>query len=448
MLKIFSKNPNYLAKVVAISQIRKHSNADRLSCVNILGNNIITSTAKVGDLYVFFPLECAINKEYLAYTNSFASPELNNDKAVKGFFGNTGRVRALKLRGEKSEGYIASVSSIESWLNSKGINFKFTQDHINTDFDQIGDILLCEKYINRQTLIDAQKAQARDRQTKKAVRVSKIIPNQFRFHNDTEQLKRNIHRISPEDVITISYKLHGTSAVFSNVLCKKPLKWYEKLLTRLGINIVDSHYDYVWSSRRVIKNEYADVKLPGYYNVDIWEHTANSLKDKISNGISLYGEIVNQLPNGAWIQKDYDYGLAPHKSDFYVYRITSTAYDGKVTEFSTVQMLDYCQRNFLNVVPIFYRGKAKDLFPELSLGEHWHQSFLEKLMEKYTEKKCYMCKNNVPEEGVVIVKEGPTFEAFKLKSFAFLERETAELDSGATNIEDEQLGNDEVPLAC
>ena len=34
-------NPNYLAKVIKVSNIRKHHNADRLQIITIDGNNVI-----------------------------------------------------------------------------------------------------------------------------------------------------------------------------------------------------------------------------------------------------------------------------------------------------------------------------------------------------------------------------------------------------------------------
>ena len=100
--------------------------------------------------------------------------------------------------------------------------------------------------------------------------------------------------------------------------------------------------------------------------------------------------------------------------------------------------MDYCLKNGLKTVPIFYTGKAKDLFPELELGEHWNANFLDKLIEKYTEKNCYLCKNAVPEEGICLIKNNNnSFEAYKLKSFNFLSRESLELDSGEVNIDEE-----------
>lgn len=59
---------------------------------------------------------------------------------------------------------------------------------------------------------------------------------------------------------------------------------------------------------------------------------------------------------------------------------------------------------------------------------YWREKLLEKLVSQFNEKDCYMCKNQVPEEGVVIRKEGSKFEAFKLKSLRFLKKETDDLD--------------------
>jgi hypothetical protein len=98
----------------------------------------------------------------------------------------------------------------------------------------------------------------------------------------------------------------------------------------------------------------------------------------------------------------------------------------------------------LNMVPLIYYGQAISYINQVKYnGEflasvsNFHEEFLNMLIENYTEKDCYMCINKVPEEGVVISKEGEFFEAYKLKSFNFIMRETAELDTEESNIEDE-----------
>jgi len=110
-----AENSNYCARLIKLPAPRAHSNANKLLCVSVLGNNVITGiSAKEGDSYVFFPLESSISVEYLADSNSLDDPALNKDKKTKGFFSpKHGRVKALSLRGEKSEGYVVPASTIE-----------------------------------------------------------------------------------------------------------------------------------------------------------------------------------------------------------------------------------------------------------------------------------------------------------------------------------------------
>lgn len=72
--------------------------------------------------------------------------------------------------------------------------------------------------------------------------------------------------------------------------------------------------------------------------------------------------------------------------------------------------------------------------------ENWFEQFLEKLAndpEFYMEKNSPHCNNKVPHEGLVIKIDNMRSAAFKLKCFAFLNKEQALLDAGEGNIEDE-----------
>ena len=433
MISITNKS-NYLARVITLPAPRKHSNADRLQCVNILSNNVITGLgAKEGDLYVYFPLECAINKDFLRFSNSFANPEDNADGKTKGFFGAQGRVKALKLRGERSEGYIVPVTEINRWLGTEAI----TYSDDGQDFDTIEGKILCEKYINRQVLIDAEKAARKEgKRNKKAVRTSKLVENQFRLHSDTEHLKRNIHKLNPNDTISVSNKRHGCNGVLAKVLCKKPLSFWDKIGHKLGFNIVNTHYDFIWASRRCIKNEYADTKSSHFYDSDIWQGIYERYKNSVKDGISLYYELCGYTPTGVMIQKNYDYGLNVGQNDAYIFAITYTSPDGNVFHFNAKQVTDYCDKMGLKRVELFYHGLAKDMFPEIVVNEHWHENFLKALSDKYLEKDDPICKNKVPFEGVIVTREGDYPENFKLKSFNFLEYSSKEIDKGDIDIDD------------
>lgn len=439
-------NPNYLAKFVEISNIRKHPNADRLQVTTIDGNDVITGTdIKVGDNVVYFPLECAINKDFLSATNSFEDKELNFLKDKKGFFNSKGRVRAVKLRGQPSMGYIVPVEVLFNWVNAitaSSTNI-YSSAYANREFDCFnnGDkpVIVCKKYINKQEKIDRNKEKQAN-QKYKAKKVEKLIDNQFRLHCDTPQFGKNLFKFSPNDTIAITHKLHGTSGVFSKVLCKKKLTWYQKLFKKVGINIVDTHYDSVYSSRKVIKNKnYSDQEVTGgFYGEDIWGVVAKELDPFIEQGMTLYCEIVGYLESGKMVQPQYDYGCEEGKHDTYVYRITTTMPNGTVYEWSTPQIIEWCTKKGVKHVPLYYFGSAKDLFPTLDEHNHWQDEFLIKMKETYLEKMDPICTNQVPDEGVCIRREGLEIDTYKLKSFAFLQHESAELDAGTVDIESQQ----------
>lgn len=426
MFKISEKaNPNYLAQIVALGNIRPHPNADRLKIATIQGNSVIVGLdAKEGDVYVYFPLECAINKEFLSWSNSFSDKSLNADKEVAGFFNAKGRVRAVKLRGIPSMGYAVPVEKFLSWID---IDI-YSTEWIGKEFDSYNDILICEKYVSPLVLKNQNKEK---KNQKKVVREPKVVDGQFRFHPDTLQLKKSIHNISPNDYISITRKLHGTSWVASRLLCNKKLTRFEKILKRFGIKIQDTHYDLLWASRRVLKNGFLEIgNKDHFYSYDLWEEIAKSVEYAIQDSITLYGEAVGYTKTGAYIQNGYDYGCPVGQFATYIYRITTTNHSGQVYEFSHRQVKDYCEKYGLDMVPEIYYGKAKDLYPDLSVTEHWHQNFLDRLIEDYLEKDCELCKSKkVPDEGICLRKDIFDSEIYKLKSFKFLEWETKELDN-------------------
>lgn len=446
-IKSEKHNPNYLAKFVQINNLRKHANADRLQVSTIDGNDVITGTdIKEGDYVVYFPLECAISKKFLSATDSFEDKTLNTNKEKKGFFNSKGRVRAVKLRGQPSMGYIVPVEVFFNWINAETASSTYVfspSKDLNVEFDAFvaGDkqYFVCKKYVNKQDKIDKNKEKQAN-QKYKAEKVSKLIDNQFRLHCDTPQFGKSIFKFHPEDIIAITHKLHGTSGVFSKVLCKKPLKWYQKLFKKVGIEINETHYDSVYSSRKVIKNKtYSDKEVTGgFYGEDIWGVVAKELDPFIEQGMTLYCEIVGYLESGKMVQSGYDYGCEEGRHDTYVYRITTTMPNGTVYEWSTPQIVEWCTKKGIKHVPLYYYGTAGDRFPDLDTEAHWQDEFLNKMKQTYLEKMDPICNNQVPDEGVCIRRESLEIDTYKLKSFAFLQKESADLDKGEVDIESQQ----------
>lgn len=448
-------NPNYLCKIVEVKHLRKHTNADKLLVLTIDGNDVITSDqTQEGQVSIYFPLECQIAREYLSANNEYRNKDLNVDKEHNGgFFDDRGRVKAVKLRGQKSEGFIVPISSLQPIIGEKYLELAC---HIGQEFDTIEGLLLVKKYVVKVTKEQTQGAQ----QSKKKVE-SKLIDNQFRLHYDTSQLGKNLHKIQPDDIISITWKLHGTSFVSSQILCKRELKWYERAAKWLGLRIVDTEYSNIFSSRKVIKGAKLGEDEGGYYGYDLWADINKLFKDQLLSGETVYGECVGFLPTGKAIQGSYDYGCRPNEFDVYVYRITYTNVDGKVIDLPFNMVEERCVQLGVKSVPIIYKGKAIDFLstdkffepeklinPDLNKRprpiqtitmtvEEWQEQLLNLLKVKYVhDQNSIFCKNKVAEEGIVVRVEGLKPEALKLKSFKFLEGESKELDKGEVNIED------------
>lgn len=435
--KSTNHNTNYLASIVEIKEFRPHPNANKLKMVSLFGNNVITGIDAEPGVYCYFPLECAISNEFLKFTNAYRESQLNADPKAKGFFEYHGRVRALRLRGSKSEGYIVPVKALELF-GEKVLNkiVAVIQHDVGTDFDTIFGHQICQKYIPK----GVKAAGETSKKTRGNVKryASKLVDNQFHFHQDTSHLKREVNKISPDDYIAITEKLHGCNFIVSNVLTKRKLSWKDKVAKFFGVNVNETEYGMLYSSRSVIKNSVMDDGKVNnnYYDADVWKIVADKIFPSLAKGISVTGEIVGYTPSGSAIQKGYDYGCTPGNLDFWIFKVTYTSACGQVYVFSHQETVEFCNKFGFKMPKTHYYGKAKDHFPDIANTNHWHENFLIKMIETYLEKKCTLCKNDVWAEGVILRKDTPhEWDAFKLKSFNFLEGESKQLDSGEVDME-------------
>jgi hypothetical protein len=168
----------------------------------------------------------------------------------------------------------------------------------------------------------------------------------------------------------------------------------------------------------------------------------------LAKGESIYVEIVGYLPDTAnFIQKDHDYKCNEGEYEIYVYRVTQTNVDGIVYELSALQVQQWSKSRGLKAVPELFYGKAKDVYPDLNVGQHWAENFLERL--KSDKERFFMecnspdCYNEVPHEGIVIRNDSKNnMRAFKIKTEAHYLMETKMLDEGILNIEDSETGEE------
>ena len=438
------RNSNYSATVVTLKSFVDLPNANNIKGALIFGNHVIVSKdANEGDIGLFFPVETQLSEGFLSNNNLYRKAEHGNvDPDKKGFFDQHGRVKAVKFLGHKSEGFFIPLNSLQ-YVVGEGNDTNWFRLDLGKSFDFIGDHEICRKYVpkrNRTAGSGGSKYWTQHKQ-KMASLEEQIVHGQFRLHADTDNLRRNIHKIQPTDYISVSDKWHGTSVVISKVLTLRKLPWYERLLQKLGVKIQTQEFGLVYSSRKVIKAVNGVEKHSNhYYTSDIWGVVAKEVEDKIPVGFTVYGEIVGFTPDGAPIQKGYHYGCPVGGHKLVIYRVTSTSAAGNVIELTWHQMQEFAAKYGFQVVPTLWYGYADKLFNLYEDSGTWHDSLLAKLQEMFVHDQ--MCPYNsmeVPAEGVVVrIDHLESTDAFKLKNFKFLERETKALDKGEVDIETEE----------
>lgn len=447
LIKSTKANINYLAKVVDITNFLQHPNAERMKIAQVGGYKVCVGIDEPAGRYIYFPVNSEINPNLLSYCNLYRHTEKNANTDKAGFFNDNGRVTAIKLRGFPSEGFLLPYEQLENFI-ADTLNLKLDNIENDTDFDVAvegnKEFWICKKYIIVHNLTSKQSNS--NKRQKGVSRFNKVIDTQFHFHYDTVRIQNDKWAISPNDLISITEKIHGTSGISAYVLCKKKPTLINKIKKLFGDSGIE--YDYLYASRSVIKNATETTNPGGYYNCDIWAEADKIIRPHLQKGMTIYYEIVGFLPTGSYIQKNYDYGCVPpeegesftHEKHFKVrvYRITMTNVDGYVHEFSAKEVQEWCKANNLIPVTEYFYGYAKDLY-NIPVDDNWTDVFWDTMANDknfYMEYNSPSCINKVPHEGLVIKKEDMISRAWKLKCFAFLNGEQKELDAGIENIED------------
>ena len=470
-MAIFGKSKNfkqeYCCSIIKVDNITPIPDSDFLGIVNVAGFSIVVrkDQVHVGDIVFYASNETQLADKFLKANNLYQNYELNSnanevykllqegktDEAKKkcGFFNQTGRVRTIKLRKVQSFGFIFKLEELQRAYNIPNINL---DEYVGTDFDLVNDEMFIKAYIPPIKTPSFNNTSKTKKATKKANEIDRIIPGEFTFHYDTQPLGKNLDRLKVDDVITLSVKLHGTSAIFGNVKSNIPNKllWYKKFINLFGNIFPKSRVGYseIYSSRTVIKNRWANPKSEGYYSTDIWGEYAKLLEGKIPEGMTIYGEIIGYLSgSSSYIQKDYDYGCKPGTNKLMIYRINTENKDGITHEWNISEVhkwtLDLIKKNpeiadRIHPIDILYHGKLSD-FVGLDISHHWKENFLNALSQDKDlemEQNEPLCKNKVPREGLVLrIDDDPIKEAFKLKCVKFLTRESKQIDSGQVDME-------------
>ena len=128
--------------IVKLNEIHPHSNADRLQIATIFGASVIVDlSAHEGDIGVFFPIDLQLSEEYCK-ENDLVRRKDENGNPCGGYLDPDKRnIRALKLRGEKSEGLFMPLKS----LTYTGV----TKYEVGEKIEILNGHEICRKYIPR-----------------------------------------------------------------------------------------------------------------------------------------------------------------------------------------------------------------------------------------------------------------------------------------------------------
>lgn len=108
----------YCAYITTLKGLRKHSNADRLQCVEVFGQNVIVDLSyHEGQKVVFFPSDGQLSLEY-ATDNNLVRKKDESGNNIGGYMDAEKRnVTAIRLRGEKSEGLVLPVETLSKYTD-------------------------------------------------------------------------------------------------------------------------------------------------------------------------------------------------------------------------------------------------------------------------------------------------------------------------------------------
>lgn len=408
-------NANYAAVVTTIKNIIPLEGCDNVVGTSLFGfQAIVGKDTQVGDVGIVFPAETQLSEKYCSSNNLFRHADKNFHKDKKGYIEDNRRVKAMKFRGHRSDCLFMPMDSLLAFASRKQID-ELAEGDV---FDFIKGEEVCRKYVVKEPTLFVG-------QPKKPSRVdSKFMPE----HYDTENWWRNSHKVNPEAEVIVTQKLHGTSIRVANTIVNRKLSWIERIAKKLGAKVRETKFDYVYGSRKVIK-DINDPNKKHYYDFDIWTMAGRTLEGLIPKNFIVYAELVGWTPGGAEIQKHYSYGLPEGSAAIFVYRVAFVNEDGIVTDLSHDQMVEFCNARAMVAVPTLWRGKSKDFKVDDFIDVRFTDNF---------SGAAWLGENqDIVDEGVCIRVDGNIPYILKAKSPKFLAHETAMLDEAAVDLEAE-----------
>lgn len=449
----------YCGYITRLKNVRKHSNADRLLLADCFGNTVIVGLEyQEGQLGVYFPIDGQLSVEFCA-ANDLVRRKDENGNPAGGYLDPEKRnIKAMKLRGEKSDGLFLPLTALANFTTISDLKEGDTITVLN-------GVEICKKYIPKRKEGSWHGGGSKGHKTK-----ANFAPT-FAQHVDTEQLAYHLNDFRAGDVVELTLKMHGTSGRtgYLPLIREKKQKWWQKLLKKHPGTYTE--YGYVTGTRRVVLDDKHD---GGYYDDNSFRlRMAEKFEGKLHKGETVYYEIVGFVnedtpimasvknskikdkeftkqygeetvfsygcdPNGEWEETScapddfYVDGpvaatteIIPPRCEVYVYRMTMSNDEGDVVEMSPEQMRLRCDQMGVKYVPVFEqfiipdmgmdvnKDGTDDIFA-ISPGE-----YVLRKVEQYFDGPDPIGKTHIREGVVARIVNRPTICLYKAKNFNF-----------------------------
>jgi len=236
------ENKNYAATIVRIDSLHPLDNSDNLLGTPLLGMQaVVSKDTQIGTIGVIFVSETQLSDEYTARNSLYRHHEFNEDKNKTGFIEDNRRVKALKLRGNRSDALFMPLSSLAY------TKVNLSELKVGDAFEELNGYEICKKYeVKHKTFSTHEK--------NKHKVFSRVDEKLFPRHYDTDQYYRVLDTFKPYTEIIVTQKLHGTLLRFSNIPVKRKLSLAERLVSKLGVKVQTEEFAHVYGSNRVIKD--------------------------------------------------------------------------------------------------------------------------------------------------------------------------------------------------
>ena len=426
--------------VCKLEYVVKHPNADRLQIAKALGNTVIVGLDNFdGQLGLFFEDDSKLGESFAKANDLTPIRDEFGKKINSTFFDDNLRVRCLRLRGVKCEGYWVPIS----FLAFTGYDLSKLKEY--DCFDTLNGHLIVEKYVTKAT---REKGLKNNNQPKK-VKIVKVLGMDEHFY--TSQFRHVAQGYKKGEVVYISAKLHGTSQRFGFVeeLDETPRSQFlRKWLNKVGISYkptMKRQWKHIVGTRRVILKG-ADSPTSFYGNEQFRYNAVKDLYGRLEKEEVLFMELVGYQDNGKPIMepaklaglKDkslvkkygevmhYKYGNPVGQCSLYCYRIARTNEDGKLVDLSWTQMVERCEQLGVKTPPLLVEPFIYD----------GNEEKLRELVDSLVERDDPIDPSHVMEGLCVRVDRYPQPLVSKQKSFLFKLLEGMIKDEGAEDMEE------------